>query len=108
MCLRVYAVTQKNKLLCGVLSVLAATQLGLGICYAVVEATGPCEFLNRLFIPTLFHWSLVQPAPDINLDIFKVCLPRRWLPGEVAFASISVIFGTPLPSDFNIISPWEF
>ena len=101
MCLRVYAVTEKNKLLCGVLSVLVATQLGLGICYGVVEATGPGEFLDRLFVRVSFHQSLVQPPPDINLDIFKVCLPRRWPPGEIAFSSIPVVFGTPSPLEFQ-------
>ena len=48
MCLRVYAVTGKNKLLCGVLSVLAATQFSFGIYSAFVDGTGPREFLNRL------------------------------------------------------------
>jgi len=101
MCLRVYAVTGKNKLLCGVLSVLAATQLGLGICLAVVNGTASCEFLSHLFVRVLFHRSLVQPLPNINLDIFKVCLPRRWPPGEIAFTTIPVAFGTPLPFDFQ-------
>ena len=41
------------------------------------------------------------PLPEIDLDAYKVCFPPRWRPGETAFTSISVVFGAPLPSDFQ-------
>jgi len=48
MCLRVYAVTRRNKLIGGALSVLIVAQFCFGIYFAVVDGTSPCEFLNRL------------------------------------------------------------
>ena len=100
--------TKRNKFFCGVLSALVATQFGFGMRYAVMDGTSPCEFLNHLVVRMLFHRSLVQSLPDINLDVYKMCLPHRWRAGELTFISISVVFGTPLPSNFNIISPLEF
>ena len=100
--------TKRNKLLCGALSVLAAARLGSGICYAAVDGIGPCESLSRLVIRISSHQLLVQSLPEMNLDAYRVRLPHRWRPGELAFTSTSVIFGMPLPFGFNIIiSPWE-
>ena len=99
MCLRVYAVTRRNKLICGVLSALIAAQLSFGIYFAVVDGTGPSEFLNHLPVRVLSHRSLVQKFPEISLDMFHVCVPQERRHVELAFISISVAFGTPLPSD---------
>ena len=65
----------RNKLLRGALSVLIAAQLIVGIYFAVVDGTGPSEFLNRLFVRMLSHRSSVQPPPEINLDVYNVCIP---------------------------------
>ena len=62
---------------------------------------GPCGFLNRLFVRVLSYRSLVQPVLEINLDVYNVCIARNWRPGELAFASVWITFGTPLPSDFQ-------
>ena len=102
MCLRVYAVTRRNKSLCGALSVLIAAQLSTGIYFAFMYGTGPCELLSRPFVRVLSHRSSVQPPPDVDLDVYKVCFPREQRPAELAFNSISVAFGTPLPSNFQL------
>jgi len=103
MCLGVCAVTRRNKLLCGALSVLIAAQLSVGIYFAAVDGTGPSEFLNRLFVPMcmLSHRPSVQLPPEINLDVYNICR-HRW-PAVVAFSSVSVAFGTSLSisSDFR-------
>jgi len=103
MCLRVYAVSGRNKLLRGALSVLIVAQLSVGIYFAAVDGTGPSEFLNRLFVRmcTLFHHPSVQLPPEINLDVYKICIPRHWRPVVVAFSSVSVAFGAHLSSDFR-------
>ena len=103
MCLRVYAVTGGNKLLAGPLSVLVIAQVCFGIYFTILYGMIPREFgyLSRLCVVS--YRPLVQPLPEINLDAYKTCLPPRWRPGEVANVSISVTFGTPLPSD--IVSP---
>jgi len=99
MCIRVYAVTGRNKLLCGVLSVLIAAQLSVGIYFAIVDGTGPGEFLSRLFVCMLSHRSSVQPPPEMNLDAYNVCIPRDRRPAVLAFSSVSVAFGASLPSN---------
>ena len=50
MCLRVYAVTGRNKLVGGTLSVMIVGQLCFGIYFTVVNGTTPCEFLDRLAV----------------------------------------------------------
>ena len=91
--------TGKNKLLCGVLSALIVAQLSFGIYFAIVDGMGPSELLNRLFVRVSFHRSSVQKFPEINLEMFYVCVPRERRHVELAFISISVAFGTPLLSD---------
>jgi len=101
MCLRVYAVTRKNKLLCSALSVLIAAQLSTGIYFAFKYGTGPCELLSRLSARVLSHRSSVRPPPEVHLNVYNVCIPQEQRPAELAFNSISVAFGTHLPSDFQ-------
>lgn len=55
MCLRVYAITGGKKLLSGALSILIVAQLGFGIYFIFVNATTPCEFLDRLFVRVWSH-----------------------------------------------------
>ena len=93
--------TGRNKLLCGAISVLIAAQLSVGIYFAVVDGTGLSEFLNHLFVRILSHRSSVQPPSEMNLDVYNVCIPRDWRSAVLAFSSVSVAFGTPLPSDFQ-------
>ena len=102
MCLRVYAVTRRNKLLCGALSVLIAAQLSTGIYFAFMYGTGPSGFLSCLFVRVLSHRSSVQPPPEVDLDVYNACIPQEQRPTELAFNSISVVFGAPLPSDFQL------
>ena len=91
--------TRRNKLLCGVLSALIVSQLSFGVYFAVVDGTGPSEFFNHLLVRMLSHRSSVQKFPDINLDMFHVCVPQERRQVELAFISISVAFGTPSQSD---------
>ena len=95
--------TGRNKLLRGALSVLIAAQLSVGICLAAVDGMGPSEFLNRLFVRMcmLFHHSSVQLPPEMDLDMYSICIPRDWRSAVVAFSSVSVAFGAPLSSDFQ-------
>ena len=88
--------TGKSKLHGGALSVLIAVQLGFGIYFVFVNGVGPGEFLNCLFVRVWSHRPPVQPAPEINLDAYKVCFPKRWHLGELVFAGITVVFGKPL------------
>ena len=101
MYLRVYAVTGRGGLLSGTISVQIAAQLVVGIYFAVVDGTGPSEFLNRLFVHMLSHHSSVQPPPEMNLDVYNVCIPPDRRPAMVAFSGVSIAFGVPLPSDFQ-------
>lgn len=103
MCIRVYALTERNKLLCGALSVLTVAQFCFGIYFTVMNGTTPCEFPDRFFVRSrvVLYRPLVSPLPEINLDAYKSCLPPSWRPGELTFVSISVTFGTPLLSDFQ-------
>ena len=45
--------------------------------------------------------SLVQSLPEIDLDAYRVCVPPKFRPGELTFTSISLVFGTLLPSDLR-------
>ena len=92
--------TRRNKLLAGALSLLTVAQFCCGIYNTVIDGMSLREFLNRLFVRVLSHRSLAQPVPKINLDAYEVCLPKKWRPGELISTSISVTFGTPLPSGF--------
>jgi len=99
MCVRVYAVTGRNRFLCGALCVLASAQLGFGVYHTVMYSVLPCGFLNRFFVRAVSSRSLVQSLPEIDLDAYRVCIPPKFRPGEVTFTSISLVFGTLLPSD---------
>ena len=101
MCLRIYAVTRRNKFLGGGLLVLTVVQFCFGIYSTAVDAKSPREFINRLFVRILSHRWPVQPLPKINLDAYRICLPQRSRSGELVFTSFSITFGTPSPSDFQ-------
>ena len=102
MCVRVYAVTGRNRFLCGALCVLTAAQLCFGIYYTVMYSVLPCETLDSFFAHAWFNSrSLVQSLPEIDLDAYRVCVPPKFRPGEVTFTSISFVFGTLLPSDLR-------
>ena len=45
--------------------------------------------------------SLVQSLPEIDLDTYKLCLPPKFRPGELTFTTLSVVFGTLLPTDLR-------
>jgi len=45
--------------------------------------------------------SLVQSLPEIDLDAYRVCVPPKFRPGELTFTSISIVFGTLLPTDLR-------
>ena len=55
MCLRVYAVTGRNKLLGGALSVIIVMQLCFGTYYTIGAVRNPCKFLSYLFIRMRTH-----------------------------------------------------
>ena len=90
--------TRRNKSLCGALSVLIAAQLSTGIYFAFMYGTGPCELLSRPFVRVLSHRSSVQPPPEVDLDVYNVCIPQEQRPAELTFNGISVASGTPFPT----------
>lgn len=94
--LRIYAVTGRNKLVAGGLSVLVAAQFPLGIYSIVRAATVPSRFLNCGFVRVRTHRPLVLLLPNINLDAFKTCIYGRWRLGELLFANTTIAFGTLL------------
>ena len=98
MCIRVYAVTRRNKLLCGALLVMIAVQLGAGINFAIAYGTGPRGFLSGFFVRLLSHHSSVQSPPEVDLDVYNVCIPQEQRPAELTFNGISVASGTPFPT----------
>ena len=102
MCIRVYAVTGRNRFLCGALCILAAAQLGFGLYHTVMYSVLPCESPQQFFRSRVVSSrSLVQSLPEIDLDVYRVCIPPKFRPGEVTFTSISFVFGTLLPSDLR-------
>jgi len=100
MCIRIYAVTRRNKLLCGVLLVVIAVQLSAGINFAIAYGTGPSGFLSSLFVRVLSHRSSVQLPLGVDLDVYNACIPQEQRPAELAFNGISVASGTPFPTRF--------
>ncbi|KAF9643583.1 hypothetical protein BDM02DRAFT_3123236 [Thelephora ganbajun] len=73
--LRVFAVTQRNKLVGGAFSVLIFAEFCFG--------TG---FIVRTTIRPL------QSLPEINLDAYKACFFERWRVGELSFTAIAAVF----------------
>ena len=55
MCVRVYAVTGRSRLLCGVLFVLAIAQLCFGVYHTVMYSVLPCETLDSFFVCAWSH-----------------------------------------------------
>ena len=99
--LRVYAVTGKKKLLNGPLFVISAAQLCFGL-YAIARvATHPSKFINRSLICARTHQPLAMPLPDINLDVFKICIYERWRVGELLYINLATAFGTHPPPGFQ-------
>lgn len=73
--LRLYAVTQGNKLLASTLFTLIITQVSFGT-YCVIRAVlGPAK-----------------PLLGINLDSYKICFPGQWQAGGFAFTGIATTF----------------
>ena len=101
--LRIYAVTGRNKLAAGGLSVLVAAQLPLGIYSIVRAAINPSKTFDCSFVRARAHRPLVLLLPNINLDVFKTCIYGRWRLGELLFANTAIAFGT-LPTP-NVVSP---
>jgi len=73
--LRIYAVTEKNKWLVGALSVLIASQFCCGVFSTVWIGIRP-----------------LQALPNINLDVFKLCIYDQWRLGQYLFVNIAVAF----------------
>jgi hypothetical protein len=95
MCVRVYAVTQRNTWIASALSVIMAAQLGFGIYLIVDAARTPCKFPNRSLVRVeIYNRPLVLPSFGINLDAFHTCSFQQWRVGDLAFGYITIFFGT--------------
>ncbi|KAF9642340.1 hypothetical protein BDM02DRAFT_3124642 [Thelephora ganbajun] len=73
--LRIYAITGRNKFLGGVFTFLIATQICSGIFSVVWIALHP-----------------LQPLPEIDLDVFKICIYKRWKLGELIYFNTATFF----------------
>jgi len=87
-------VTQRNKLLGSVLSVLIVAGIIFWIYSVIRIGMGPCEFLDRLFVRARAHRFPVLQLPEVDLDVFKVCIYKRWRLGEVLYVNLLIAFGT--------------
>jgi hypothetical protein len=95
MCLRIYAVTGRNRRLGSLLLVLISTQLCFGIYYITRSAMSPGESFFSLFVPVNSSgiWSLAQSFSDIKVDALEFCIIQRWKLGELLFTNIVIVFG---------------
>lgn len=105
---RVYAVTEKNKLLSGALCVLIAAQLSAGAYSTIRFALAQRKFPTCSFVRVRTHGFPALQTLDINLDVFKVCSYNRWRPAEFIYSNIAISFGTPSPSNLEHIFAWGF
>lgn len=75
-CLRIYAITERNKLFAGALSVMIVTQMSFGIYLIVKDGKGPGELLGPFFICTV---GLFAPRQSIATDkLGRVYILRFW------------------------------
>ena len=105
---RVYAVTERNRLIGSALALLVALQFCFGIFSIVWVALHPRKSLNHSFVCVRTHRFLVQPIPEINLDAFKFCLYKRWRLGELIYYSQTILFGMLSPSNLQRLPSQEF
>ena len=101
--------TQRNKLLGATLSVLIVTEIVFGTYSVIRIGMGPCESLDCLLVRARAHRFPVLPLPEIDLDVFKICIYERWRLGELLYVNLLIVFGMPSSSPApNISSHREF
>ena len=98
---RVYAVTGRNKLIGGAFALAIAAQFCHGTFSIIWFAFGPRKSLNHLTVRVWTNQFLVASLPEINLDPFKVCLYKRWRPGELVYYNQTIFFGKSSPSSLR-------
>ena len=61
---------------------------------------------STVFVHARAHRFPVAPFPEIDLDVFKICIYKRWRLGEVLYVNLLIAFGTPSPpnSQHKLIS----
>ena len=91
--------TGRNKLLGVTLALLITAQFCFGIFSAVWIALHPCKSLNHSFVRVRTHRFLVQPIPEINLDVFKICIFKKWRLGQLVYYNATIFFGAFSPSN---------
>ena len=100
-CLRLYAVTGRNKLYGAVFITLITGQFGGGLWYDIVSGRAPSELFIDLLIFAQSHWLSVQKLPPINLDAFRACAAASVRSGAISFVSIAIAFGASPNSHLN-------
>ncbi|KAF9644339.1 hypothetical protein BDM02DRAFT_3122078, partial [Thelephora ganbajun] len=73
--LRIYVMTGRNKFLGGAFTFLIATQICSGMFSVVWIALHP-----------------LQPLPEVDLDVFKICIYKRWKLGELIYFNTATFF----------------
>ena len=86
--------TQRNKFLGGTLSVLIVVEIIFWIYSVIRIGIGPCEFLDSLLVCARAHRITVSPLPEIDLDVFKICIYKRWRFAELVYVNLLIAFGT--------------
>jgi len=99
---RVYAVTGGNRSLGGALALLICAQYCFGIFLVVRVALGPRKFLDCSSVRARTHRLLVQPLPEIDLDVFNFCIFKPWRTGGLIHYSLTTFFGKS--PNHNLIS----
>lgn len=85
--------TGRNKLLGVTLALLITAQFCFGVFSVVWIGLHPCRSLDHLFVRVRTHRFLVQPIPEINLDVFKLCVIKKWRLGQLVYYNATIIFG---------------
>jgi len=91
---RIYAVTNKNRIITSCLSILTISQFSLGLYVTVSAAKAGREFVIRL--PHNFRLLPVSaaPIPPVPLPVYMTCTLVWQFSTAVAFIIMSLAYGT--------------
>jgi hypothetical protein len=92
---RIFAVTNKNRIIASFFVVIIVSQLITGICLTIYTAKGGGE--SDQVPPMILTYNVsAQPVPQAPLPVYIICVFVQHISVEIGLATMALVYGTVL------------